>query len=268
MRRPSLLVALTLALLVIAASSAMAGSDLIEDIKNKGEIVIGTTLAAPPFAFKDENGKPAGFEIDLMNKLGEYMGVKVKVEDMAWAGLIPALLSKRIDIIGSRMSATLERATKITFAHPWLLTGTFACATEKSGAKTWEDLNKEGVKVAAIAGALGAKVVETKLPKAELVTFELDGDQRKALADGRVDAAVNDELIVQEFAAKIDGVKMLDGNMQPDVYAYALRPDVDSMHLKEWLDLYFATIMRTGEYGAIYEKWLGKPFKPSFDFLP
>lgn len=203
-----------------------------------------------------------------MKKLGEYMGVEVKVEDMAWAGLIPSLLSGRIDIIGSRMSATLERATKVVFAHPWLLTGTFAVASEKSGATSWQDLNKKGVKVAAIAGALGAKVAKEKLPNAELVTFELDGDQRKALADGRVDAAVNDELIVLSFAKDLDGVKMLDGNMQPDVYAYALRPDFASYRLKNWLDLYFATIMRTGEYGEIYEKWLGKPWEPSYDLLP
>lgn len=268
MRKFCLLLTLALTCVAFMATAAFAEKDLIEEIKGRGEIVIGTTLAAPPFAFKDDKGNPAGFEIDLMNKLGEYMGVKVKVEDMAWAGLIPSLLSKRIDIIGSRMSATLERATKIVFAHPWLLTGTFAVANEKTGAKTWMDLNKKGIKVSAIAGALGAKVVKEKLPNAELVTFELDGDQNKALADGRVDAAVNDELIVLGFAKQIKGVKMLEGNMQPDVYAYALRPDFESYRLKNWLDLYFATIMRTGEYGQIYEKWLGKPWKPSYDLLP
>jgi len=260
--------AFVVGLCLCLASNALAGQDLLEQIKAKGEIVIGTTLAAPPFAYRDANGEPAGFEIDLMHKLGEYMGVKVRVEDMAWAGLIPALLSKRIDVIGARMSATMERATKVVFAHPWLMTGTFAVARDGKGFKTWEDLNRPDVKVCAIAGAIGAKVAKEKLPKAQLMTLELDGDQLKALKDGRVDAALNDELIVMGFAQKVPGLTMLEGNIQPDAYAYAVRPDFESYRMKNWLDLYFATIMRTGEYGEIYQKWLGKPWQPDFNMHP
>lgn len=257
-----------LGLSFLLASNVLAGQDLLDEIKARGEIVIGTTLAAPPFAYRDVNGEPAGFEIDLMKKVGEYMGVKVKVEDMAWAGLIPALLSKRIDVIGARMSATMERATKVVFAHPWLMTGTFALVREGKGFNSWEDLNRPDVKICAIAGAIGAKVAKEKLPKAKLITLELDGDQLKALKDGRVDAVLNDELIVMGYAEKVSGLTMLEGNMQPDAYAYAIRPDFESYRMKNWLDLYFATIMRTGEYGVIYEKWLGKPWVPDFSMHP
>lgn len=260
-------VAFLLAVLVCTAGTAVAGQDLLEKIKKDGRIVIGTTLAAPPFAYRNDKGEPEGLEIDLMNKLGEYMGVEVEVADMAWGGLIPALLSGRIDIIGARMSATMERATKVVFAHPWLMTGTFAVAKSKEF-KTWEDLNKPGVKVCAIAGAIGAAVAKAKLPKATLVTYELDGDQLKALSDGRVDAALNDELIVMGFTGKIPGAKVLEGNMQPDAYAYAARPDFASYRMKNWLDLYFATIMRSGEYGEIYKKWLGKEWTPDWNMHP
>lgn len=260
-------IALLMVLMLCTAAGANAGQDLLEKIKKDGKIVIGTTLAAPPFAYRNDKGEPEGLEIDLMNKLGEYMGVEVEVADMAWGGLIPALLSGRIDIIGARMSATMERATKVVFAHPWLMTGTFAVAKD-SRFKTWEDLNKPGIKVCAIAGAIGAAVAKAKLPKATLVTFELDGDQLKALKDGRVDAALNDELIVMGFTQKIDGAKVLEGNMQPDAYAYAARPDFASYRMKNWLDLYFATIMRSGEYNEIYKKWLGKDWEPGWNMHP
>ena len=268
MRKIWILAALALVLTFGLSSVASAQADLLEKIKSDGKIVIGTTLAAPPFAYRNDKGEPEGFEIDMMHKLGEYMGVKVEVADMAWGGLIPALLSQRIDLIGARMSATMERATKVIFAHPWLMTGTFAVARDGKGFKSWEDLNKPGVKVCAIAGAIGATVAKKKLPNAELVTYELDGDQLKALKDGRVDAALNDELIVMGFPQKVDGLTMLKGNMQPDAYAYAVRPDFASYRLKNWLDLFFATIMRTGEYGEIYEKWLGKPWQPNWNMHP
>ena len=261
------MVAVMMALILCTASIASAEKDLLEKIKKDGKIVIGTTLAAPPFAYLNDKGEPEGLEIDLMYKLGEYMGVEVEVADMAWGGLIPALLSKRIDIIGARMSATMERATKVVFAHPWLMTGTFAVAKDGKFVK-WEDLNKPGVKVCAIAGAIGASVAKNKLPNAKLVTFELDGDQLKALKDGRVDAALNDELIVMGFAKKINGAEVLKGNMQPDAYAYAVRPTFESYRMKNWLDLYFATIMRSGEYGEIYKKWLGKEWEPNWNMHP
>ena len=247
------------------AVSAFAG-DLLETIKDRGYIVCGTTLAAPPFAYRDNEGNPAGFEIDLMNLLGEYMGVKVKVEDMAWAGLIPALLSGRIDVIASRMSATMERATKVVFSHPWFYTGTYAFARVDEGFKTWEDANKKGVKVGAIAGAIGATVAREKMPKADLVTYELDGDQLAALLSGRVDVAVNDELVGLMWTKTHSNIVELQGNMQPDVYAYAVRPDC--FHLVRWLDLFFATIMRNGQYAKLYEKWLGKPWEPSWGLHP
>lgn len=65
--------ALMMALILCTAVTAGAGQDLLEKIKKEGKIVIGTTLAAPPFAYRNDKGEPEGLEIDLMNKLGEYM---------------------------------------------------------------------------------------------------------------------------------------------------------------------------------------------------
>ena len=257
-----------LTLFVAGVASGASAADLVDTIKKRGYIICGTTLGAPPFAYADSKGNPVGFEIDLINKLGECMGVKVKIEDMAWAGQIPALLTGRIDVISSRMSATLERATKIVFSHPWLITGTFAISHESKGFKTWKDLNRSGIKVGAIAGSVGAALARKKIPKARLVTYELDGDMFKALRDGRQDGGLNDELIVLMAAKRYPELTVLEGNLQPDVYAYAVRPGFESYRLKNWLDLFFATIMRTGEYAEIYEKWIGKPWEPSWGLHP
>lgn len=262
------LLGILLAVFALGMANDASAADLLDTIKQRGYIICGTTLGAPPFAYADSKGTPVGFEIDLINKLGEHMGVKVKIEDMAWAGQIPALLTGRIDVISSRMSATLERATKIVFAHPWLMTGTFAISPKSKGFKTWRDLNKPRMRIGAIAGSIGATLARKKLPKARLVTYELDGDMFKALRDGREDGGLNDELIVIMAAKRYPELIVLEGNLQPDVYAYAVRPDFESYRLKNWLDLFLATIMRTGEYAEIYEKWIGKPWEPSWGLHP
>ena len=252
--------------LMVSVVTIGSAKDLLDTIKDHGYIICGTTLAAPPFAYRDVAGSPAGFEIDLMNLLGKYMGVEVQIEDMAWAGLIPALLSGRIDVIASRMSATMERATKVTFSQHWLYTGTYAFALDSAGFTTWQEANKPGVKVGAIAGAVGETIARAKMSEATLITYELDGDEMKALTDGRIDVALNDELIGLMWTQGNEEIVMLEGNLQPDVYAYAVRPE--DMHLVRWLDLWFDTIMRTGEYAEIYEKWLGKPWEPNWGLHP
>ena len=68
---------------LMGIACAASAADLLESIKKRGYIVCGTTLGAPPFAYADSRGNPVGFEIDLIHKLGESMGVKVRIEDMA-----------------------------------------------------------------------------------------------------------------------------------------------------------------------------------------
>lgn len=55
---------------------------------------VATSPDFSPFEFMDEKGKIVGFDIDLMNAIGKKMGREVKVENIAWDGLIPALRSR------------------------------------------------------------------------------------------------------------------------------------------------------------------------------
>lgn len=70
-------------------------------------------LAYPPFETTDENGDPAGISVEMAYALGEYLDRPVRIENMAWSGLIPALTTGKIDIILSSMTITEERAMAI-----------------------------------------------------------------------------------------------------------------------------------------------------------
>lgn len=126
MRRPmSRVIAVILMLLVLVSCAGLAAGDVLKDIVNRGYIDTATILAAPPFAYRDKEGNPAGFEIELALLFGEKLGVEVKFHDYDCAGCIPALLSGRVDIVASRFSNTFPRATQIVFCSPWFVTGTF-----------------------------------------------------------------------------------------------------------------------------------------------
>ena len=85
--------------ITLAAPALAAGKHLIN----------GIDANYPPFAYVDETGKPAGFDVDSMNWIAKKMGFTVEHKPMDWDGIIPALLAKKIDMVCSGMSISPER---------------------------------------------------------------------------------------------------------------------------------------------------------------
>jgi len=73
----------------------------------------------PPFTVKGGNGEWSGFEVDLIHKLCEGMKAECQIKEVAWDGIIPSLLAKKIDVIFSSMSVTDEREKQIAFSRAY-----------------------------------------------------------------------------------------------------------------------------------------------------
>ena len=77
-------------------SSKDSASSDYENIKAKGELVVGITDFAP-MDYKDENGNWTGFDAELANKLGEKLGVNVKFVEIDWDNKFIELSTGSID---------------------------------------------------------------------------------------------------------------------------------------------------------------------------
>lgn len=82
-------------------------------------LISGIDANYPPLAYVDEAGKPAGFDVDSMNWAAKKMGFTVEHKLMGWDGIIPALLTEKIDMICSGMSISPERRTQANFSDPY-----------------------------------------------------------------------------------------------------------------------------------------------------
>ena len=67
----------------------------------------------------EKTGQAAGFDVDSLNWIAKTMGVEITHKPMAWDGIIPALLAKQIDMVGSGMSITPERSKMVQFSDPY-----------------------------------------------------------------------------------------------------------------------------------------------------
>lgn len=98
--------ALTLATLALCCSSVMAAD---------GTLRVAADLAYPPFQYRDVNGKPAGFEIDITNAVCKAIAVKCDYVVSSFDAEIPSLMAKKVDFI-SPLGATIKRKKSIDFS--------------------------------------------------------------------------------------------------------------------------------------------------------
>jgi len=96
-------------------------------------LVVGMELAYPPFETINSQGAPAGVSVDLAEALGEYLHRPIRIENIPFTGLIPSLLTGKIDLIISSMTDTPEREKTIAFSDPYLSIGLAVLAGSKSG---------------------------------------------------------------------------------------------------------------------------------------
>ena len=114
---------------------------------NQNVWFVGTNPQFPPFDYI-ENGKITGFEIDLMDAIGTYLGKEIVYKDMAFESLLLEAQAGRIQVIASGMTPTVERSTKVFFTKPYLAHDPLVVITLASESpKNLEDLQGKEVVV-------------------------------------------------------------------------------------------------------------------------
>lgn len=173
-------------------TTVFAQESVIEKIQKQGVMRVGMTTFKP-WAMKDKQGNLIGFEIDVAKKLAQDMGVKVEFVQTAWAGIIPALLTGKFDIIIGGMGITPERNLKVNFTMPYEYSGMSIVAHKKKakGFSTLEDFNKPEVTIAVMMGTTAEQAARKYMPKAQFKLFEKEVQSLQELNLGRVHAVVS-----------------------------------------------------------------------------
>jgi len=87
---------------------------------NPGKLIIGSDTAYPPFEYV-EGGETIGFDVDLMNAIGEKLGLEVEFLSYKFDALITDLQAgSSFDMVASAMTITEERAESVDFSDPYI----------------------------------------------------------------------------------------------------------------------------------------------------
>ena len=253
----TIVLAVTVMFGIVLAGSAMAGT--LDEIVQRGELRVAVQSGAAPYAFVNKNGEHTGSMVDFARDMADRMGVKLKILDFDWDGLIPALLSGKADVLAADMTPTLKRHLKITFCDPWYYVQPCVFTTTGAPYKTLEEVNNPDVTVGVLLGSTGETIAKQYLPNAKIKSYKGGGRMIvQSLLAGHVNAGVNDDLAVLTVLPDFppNSVRLLDkrlGNGK-DPLAFAVRHD--SVNLWQWINLYFDTARRDGSYDKNIKYWM------------
>ncbi|RWN46235.1 MAG: transporter substrate-binding domain-containing protein [Mesorhizobium sp.] len=242
------------ALLLGVAAMGMAKADPVK---------IGVAAEPyPPFTSPDASGKWVGWEIDFIDAVCAEEKLDCVITPVAWDGIIPALTTKKIDLIVSSMSITAERAKTIDFSDKYYNTPTAIIGPkdQKFGSAP-DDLKGKivGVQVSTVHAVYAKKHFGSTA--SEIKEYQTQDEANNDLAAGRLDAVQADSIALGEFLKSDQGKACCDlkGMVAPD--DEVLGPGVgagvrkEDTELKGKINAGIKAIRANGKYDEISKKY-------------
>ena len=166
-------------------------ADLLGQIRERGEIIIGTEGNWAPWTFHDENDQLTGYDIEVARLVAEKLGVTATFVEGEWDGLLAGLSGGRYDMMANGVEITPERQETFEFSTPYAYNRTAVIVQEGDDSiHSLEDLagkrtaNTISSTYAQLAGQYGAEVTGVD---------DLNQTMELLLA-GRIDATLNSEV--------------------------------------------------------------------------
>ncbi|MEQ1859543.1 MAG: transporter substrate-binding domain-containing protein [Chthoniobacteraceae bacterium] len=237
-----------------AALHSIAGALLAGCGKSERPLIVGMELDYPPFETRDMAGKPAGISVELATALAGKLGRELRIENLPFAGLIPALKTGKIDLIVSSMTITDERRQSIDFSEPYWQTGVGFVTYEGSGLRTAADLAKPGVKVVVKSGTTGhfyardRKLDFSIVDRLAIATLEVA--QRKSAA------FLYDQLTLVRTAEEQPGLVPVLDPLQTEPWGIGIAKGRDD--LRAQVNAFIAEARERGDFARWAEQYLAK----------
>lgn len=215
----------------------------------------------PPFTSPDASGNWVGWEVDFKDAVCAEAKLDCVVTPVAWDGIIPALTSKKIDLIIGSMSITPEREKTIAFTDKYYNTPTAIIGPKSETFEaTPEGLAGKviGVQVSTVHAAYAKKHFTEA---AEIKEYQTQDEANQDLAAGRVDAVQADSIALDAFLQSEQGKECckLEGNVAPDVEV--LGPGVgiglrkEDTALRDKLNAAIKAVRASGKYDEFSKKY-------------
>jgi polar amino acid transport system substrate-binding protein len=259
-----LLLGLIAAQFVVPVLVAKVHAASMDEIKKRG-LIVATEDDFRPFEFI-KDGKPTGFDNELIEDLKKYAPFEIKQQILPWTGILAGVSTGKYDVAITAAIITKERKKSLDFTSPIAdATHYYVKRKDDKSISAIKDLNGKTVGVQA-GSALLARLTELngmlekdggKLGK--IVEYTSYPEAYQDLALGRVDYVVNTIINIKTLVAEKPAVFEVGQAVSgPSFPAWAVAKD--NAELVEFLNGFIAKEKENGRFAELQKKWFGESF--------
>jgi polar amino acid transport system substrate-binding protein len=258
---------LMLGLLAALVAMPMAGKAQaagLDEIKKRG-LTVATEDDFRPFEFV-KDGKPTGFDNELVEDLRKYAPFEIKQEILPWTGILAGVSTGKYDVAITAAIITKERKKSLDFTSPIAdATHYYVKRKDDKSITSVKDLSGKTVGVQAGSALLGRlPELDATLKKdggalGKIVEYTSYPEAYQDLALGRTDYVVNTVInlktLVTEKPAVFEVGQAVSG---PSFPAWAVAKD--NTELLAFLNEFIAKEKSSGRFAELQKKWFGEDF--------
>lgn len=240
------------------ALAQMLASSRLDDILNRGMLRVGTTGDYRPFTFYNKVASAfEGLDIDMVEALGQVLGVKVELVHTSWSTMLKDLASNAFDMAVGGISITLDRQKKGLFSKPLMIEGKtpIVRCVDAGRFETLADIDRAGIRVIVNPGGTNERFSRSNLKNAHIRVYDDNVTIFDEIAKGNADVMITDSSEACYQQKMYPGVLCAVHPDKPfDFYekAYLLQQDI---LLKNFVDQWLHIMEKDGSYKKIYDKW-------------
>ena len=238
----------------------------LDKIKETGTIQLGYRETSRPFSFVGSDGKPAGYSVDLCERVAAAVGQSLKLPGLktSWVAVTPGdrisrLVKGSIDLECGSTTITFGRMEQVAFSHMIFVDGGSLLATVASGIGGVKDLGGKRVGIipnTTTEKALGAALAAASL-QATMVAVTEHSQGLKGLEEGQFDAYASDRVLLAGLLATAKTPARLRLSAEFFSYEpYALMMRRGDNAFQAQVNRTLSSLYRSGLV-QIYERWFG-----------
>lgn len=161
----------------------------LDEVKKRGSLRVGVTQAPPWYSKDVKTGQwSSGLGVFMGQAMAKSLGVKFEPVEVSWGNAIAALQGDKIDLMFV-LDATAERKKAVDFpVAPLLYYSLAVLARDDLPVKTWDDLNKKGLRLSCAQATTIDSFLTAHTPNADIQRFPGNVEAIAAFQAGRVDA--------------------------------------------------------------------------------
>jgi cyclohexadienyl dehydratase len=248
LRHECLLLRLSAVLLLLGALNGHAGAGEVFDRVRQNKLV--RVCIWPDYYgityLNTRTGRLGGLDIDMAEQLAQDLGVALGYVDSSFPRLVADLRDNVCDIAMYAVARTPQRMEQLQFSDPYLQSGVYAITRRDSVVRTWQDIDKPGVRVGVPAGTFIESAVADSLKQAQVVVVAAPTTRERELRAGRLDVFMADFPFSRRLLDREEWPVLLSPPAPFHVlpYAYAMKKGDDGW--RDRINVFVAAVKRDG----------------------